>query len=420
MTVTIFGEPSTKEKPDVEAPPVKPVNVLVLNAGSSTLKFRLLRIEGKREADEKLLARGLVEKWGTPDARLKMHVEGGADEERGVAAQTTAHAAEHAIEACKAMGIDALGHRVVHGGPRFREPARISSEVIEAIKQVSHLAPLHNGLALAGIEAGMRLLPETPAFAVFDTAFHQTIPEYAAMYAIPRDLAEKHSLRRYGFHGISHRYVSGKLIECLNRPVVGSRVIACHLGNGASVCAVRDGHSVDTSMGLTPMEGLVMGTRSGDIDPGLMLHLMSVENMGREQLDELLNRKSGLLGLTGKADMRDIEKAAHEGDMAAELALEIFAYRLRQYIGAYAVVLGRVDGVAFSGGIGEHSAEMRKRVCERLRLLGLHLDGKLNTSAAGETPTRISPPWGGVEVWVIPTDEERQIAREVARILSAS
>jgi acetate kinase len=420
MTVTISGEQPAVKPAEAITTPVNPLNVLVLNAGSSTLKFRLLRIEGKREADEKLLARGLVEKWGTPDARLKMHVEGGADEERGVAAENTAHAAEHAIEACKPLKIDALGHRVVHGGPRFREPARISSEVIEAIREVSRLAPLHNGLALAGIEAGMRLLPETPAFAVFDTAFHQTIPEYAAMYAIPRELAEKHSLRRYGFHGISHRYVSGKMIECLNRPVVGSRVITCHLGNGASVCAVRDGHSVDTSMGLTPMEGLVMGTRSGDIDPGLMLHLMSVENMGREQLDELLNRKSGLLGLADKADMRDIEQAAHEGDMAAELALETFVYRLRKYIGAYAVVLGRVDGVAFSGGIGEHSAEVRKRVCERLRLLGLHLDGKLNASAPAETPSRISSSMAGVEIWVIPTDEERQIAREAFQILSGS
>jgi acetate kinase len=420
MTVTIFGEQPAAKPAEAITTPVNPLNVLVLNAGSSTLKFRLLRIEGKREADEKLLARGLVEKWGTSDARLKMQVEGGADEERGVAAETTAHAAEHAIEACKPLGIQALGHRVVHGGPRFREPARISQEVIEALRGVSHLAPLHNGLALAGIEAGMKLLPETPAFAVFDTAFHQTIPEYAAIYAIPRDLAEKHSLRRYGFHGISHRYVSGKLIECLNRPVVGSRVITCHLGNGASVCAVRDGHSVDTSMGLTPMEGLVMGTRSGDIDPGLMLHLMSVENMGREQLDELLNRKSGLMGLSGKADMREVEKAAHEGDMAAELAMEIFAYRLRKYIGAYAVVLGGVNGIAFSGGIGEHSVEVRKRVCNGLHLLGLHLDEGLNSSVTADTPTRISSSLAGPEIWVIPTDEERQIAREVAQILSAS
>ncbi len=419
MTVTIFAEPSTKENPETKAAPVSPVNVLVLNAGSSTLKFRLLKIAGRSEGDEKLLARGLVEKWGTPEARLKMHVEGGADEERSVAAETTAHAAEHAIEACKPLGIDVLGHRVVHGGPRFREAARISPDVVDAIREVSHLAPLHNGLALAGIEAGTRLLPQTPAFAVFDTAFHQTIPEYAAMYAIPRELAERHSLRRYGFHGISHRFVSAKLIQSLNRPTVGSRVITCHLGNGASVCAVLDGHSVDTSMGLTPMEGLVMGTRSGDIDPGVLLQLMREENMSGDQLDELLNRKSGLVGLSGKADMREIEQAAHDGDMAAELALEIFAYRLRKYIGAYAVALGRLHGIAFSGGIGEHSAEVRKRVCNGLHLLGLHLDGQLNSSVIPDAPTRINSPLAGPEIWVIPTEEERQIAREVFQMISA-
>jgi acetate kinase len=396
------------------------MNVLVLNAGSSTLKFRLFRIEGKSPADEILLARGVVEKWGTPEARLKMHVVGGAEEERSVAAETTARAAEHAIEACRALGIDALGHRVVHGGPRFREPARVSPEVIEAIKEVSHLAPLHNGLALAGIDAGARILPDVPAVAVFDTAFHQTIPEYAAHYAIPRELAEKHALRRYGFHGISHRYVSQRLLECLDRPAFGSRVITCHLGNGASVCAVRDGHSVDTSMGLTPMEGLVMGTRSGDIDPGLVLHLMSVEKLTVGQLDELLNKKSGLLGMSGRADMRDVEKAAHEGDLPAELALEVFAYRLRKYIGAYAVVLGRLHAVAFSGGIGEHSAEVRKRVCDGLHLLGLHLDRNLNASADADVPTRINSALAGPEVWIIPTDEERQISREIFALLSAS
>jgi acetate kinase len=416
MTVEMSAVPLSQGESEASSKPIG-MNVLVLNAGSSSLKFRLLRIDGESPADEKLLARGLVDKWGTPDARIKMHVEGGADEERSVAAETTSHAAEHAIKACRALGIDALGHRVVHGGPRFREPVRISPDVVNAIREVSHLAPLHNGLALAGIEAGQWLLPDTPSVAVFDTAFHQTIPEFAALYAIPRDLAERLSLRRYGFHGISHRYVSQELLARLNRPAPGSRLITCHLGNGASVCAIRDGQSIDTSMGLTPMEGLVMGTRSGDIDPGLLLHLMNVEKMDAQQLDELLNRKSGLLGLSGRADMRDVEKAAKEGDVGAEQALEVFAYRLRKYIGAYATVLGGVQAIAFAGGIGEHSAETRKRVCSGLQLLGLHLDDALNTAAPSDAPTRISSKLAGREIWLIPTDEERQIAREIFQFL---
>jgi len=399
------------------------MNILVLNAGSSTLKFRLLKTPAPGDAGaagESLLARGLVEKWGSPQATLKLEVSGAATEEKPVAAETTAHAAEHAINACLPLGIDALGHRVVHGGPRFRDPARITAEVVEGIRAVSHLAPLHNGLALAGIEAGLRLLPDTPAVAVFDTAFHQTIPDVAALYAIPRELSERHALRRYGFHGISHRYVSGLLLECLKRPAAGSRLITCHLGNGASVCAVRDGRSIDTSMGMTPMEGLVMGTRSGDIDPGLVLHLMNAEGMSPAQLDELLNRRSGLLGLSGFADMRDVERAASAGDQHAAVAIDTFAYRLSKYIGAYFTVLGRAHAVGFSGGIGEHSAEVRKRVCERLRSLGMHLDATLNSAAPADRPSRISADFSGVEIWVVPTDEERQIAREVHRLLSPS
>ena len=391
------------------------MNVLVLNAGSSSLKFRLLRM---RPA-EQVLASGQVEKWGTPQASLRMEVSGRSPERRSVAAETPAHAAEHAIEACRPLGIDALGHRVVHGGARFRDPTRISPETIAGIREVSHLAPLHNGLALAGIGAGLRLLPSIPAVAVFDTAFHRTIPDVAALYAIPSELAQKHSLRRFGFHGISHRYVSERLLECLRRPPAGTRLITCHLGNGASLCAIRDGRSVDTSMGFTPMEGLVMGTRSGDIDPGLLLHLLTTVGLDARQLDELLNRRSGLLGLSGRSgDMREIEQAAAAGDARARLALEIFAYRVRKYIGAYASVLGGIDAIAFAAGVGEHSADARSRICRDLKYLGALLDAGRNASATGDDPFPISTDASSVQIWVIPTDEERQIAREIVELLA--
>lgn len=389
------------------------MNVLVLNAGSSSLKFRLLRMR----PGEEVIASGLVEKWGTPQAALRMEASGRPSEHRSVAAETAAHAAEHAIEACRGLGIDALGHRVVHGGARFREPVRIDPGVVAAIREVSHLAPLHNGLALAGIEAGLRLLPRTPSVAVFDTAFHRTIPDVAAIYAIPRELADKHALRRYGFHGISHRYVCGRLLECLGRPAAGTRLITCHLGNGASVCAIRDGQSIDTSMGFTPMEGLVMGTRSGDIDPGILLHLLTSVGLDAGRLDELLNRRSGLLGLSGRSgDMRDLEQAA-AGDARAALALEIFAYRTRKYIGAYAAVLGGVDAIAFAGGIGEHSPDSRARICRDLEYLGIRIDPARNSSLKSDFPWCINADASAVQIWMIPTDEERQIAREIVELL---
>lgn len=389
------------------------MNVLVLNAGSSSLKFRLLRMR----PGEEVIASGLVEKWGTPQAALRMEASGRPSEHRSVAAETPGHAAEHAIEACRGLGIDALGHRVVHGGARFREPVRIDSGVVAAIREVSHLAPLHNGLALAGIEAGLRLLPRTPSVAVFDTAFHRTIPDVAAIYAIPRELADKHALRRYGFHGISHRYVCGRLLECLGRPAAGTRLITCHLGNGASVCAIRDGQSIDTSMGFTPMEGLVMGTRSGDIDPGILLHLLTSVGLDAGRLDKLLNRRSGLLGLSGRSgDMRDLEQAA-AGDARAALALEIFAYRTRKYIGAYAAVLGGVDAIAFAGGIGEHSPDSRARICRDLEYLGIRIDPARNSSLKSDFPWCINADASAVQIWMIPTDEERQIAREIVELL---
>jgi acetate kinase len=394
------------------------VDILVLNAGSATLKFRLFQMPGENGA-EAVLAHGMVDRVGTPEAVLRLNAGGQAHPERPLGEQTHAQAAEAVLRAARNItpSMDAIGHRIVHGGARFLAPTRLTPEALDGIRAVSALAPLHNPAGIAVIEAGLRLLPETPAFAVFDTAFHHTLPDVAALYALPLELTRRQELRRYGFHGISHRYVSGILLARLGRGAEETRVITCHLGNGASVCAVRDGKSVDTSMGLTPLEGLVMGTRSGDIDPGLLLHLLRALGMSASAVDDLLNHQSGLRGLSERSgDVRDLERAAAEGDGRAELALEIFAYRVRKYLGAYAAALGGLDGVAFSGGIGEHSPTMRARICRSLEFLGIVLDAERNRQATGADAASISADDSAVPLWVIPTDEELQIAREVFAI----
>ena len=394
------------------------MNTLVLNAGSATLKFRLIALRGPADDEPRVLVEGLVDKWGTPQAGLKTTAAGENPSRRPVAAESPAEAAEHAIRACQPHGIDAMGHRVVHGGPRFVNPVRVTPEVLRAIRDVSSLAPLHNANALQGIDAGLRLLPNVPAGVVFDTAFHATMPEVAARYAIPAELPEKHALRRYGFHGISHRYVSQRILRRLGRDAHGTRLVTCHLGNGASVCAVRDGRSVDTSMGLTPMEGLVMGTRSGDVDPGLVLHLMTALVMSAAEVGELLNHRSGLLGLSGvSGDVREVRAAALSGDGRAEAALEAFAYRVRKYVGAYAACLGGLDAIGFAGGIGEHDPDMRARICRGLEFLGVALDAGRNGRATGAATERVSGDAAGAQVWVVPTDEEGQIARELHDVL---
>ncbi len=365
------------------------MNILTLNAGSATLKYKLFR-------DEVILADGTAE-----------HDGGGG----------IVDAAEKVIADCARHGVDAIGHRLVHGGPHFSQPTRVTPEVMADLHSLRGLDPLHNPTETAMIEIGLRILPKVPAVAVFDTAFHQTLPEIAWRYAIPRDLADRLHLRRYGFHGLSHQYVSGVLIEDMGRGVAGTRLITCHLGSGASVCAIKDGKSIDTSMGLTPLEGLVMGSRSGDIDPGLLLYLMRAGHMTFDEVDDLLNHRSGLLGLSGSSDdVRELEKAEQNGDANAELALDVFAYRVTKYIGAYAAALEGVDAIAFTGGIGEHSSHMRSRVCKNLAFLGAHLDEAVNSQKFGK-PTRISTANAGLQVWVIPTDEERQIAREVEGLL---
>ncbi len=371
-----------------------PMNILALNVGSSSLKFRLFQITPDAET---VLTEGTVERL---DANALLP------------------AAQKVFEQCQPFGIDAVGHRVVQGGARFSEPTRVTPDILRDLHGLEELDPLHNPTEVALIEAASRLLPDAPAVAVFDTAFHRTLPEVAWRYGLPSELSDRLGLRRYGFHGISHRYVSGRLLECLGREAHGTRLITCHLGSGASVCAVRDGESVDTSMGLTPLEGLVMGTRSGDVDPGLLLYLLRTQDMTAEHLDDLLNHDSGLKGLAGQNDVRDLERAAEEGDQRAGMALDIFAYRVRKYLGAYAAALGGLDAVAFTGGIGEHAAKMRARICVGLDFLGLRLDQDCNGTVTGNEAMRISADAGPVPLWVIPTDEERQIAREVRVALS--
>jgi acetate kinase len=300
---------------------------------------------------------------------------------------------------------------VVHGGKRFHEATVVTDLVKINIEDLSELAPLHNPANLAGIEAAQKAFPSVPQVAVFDTAFHQTLPAAAYTYAIDSSLAEKQRIRRYGFHGTSHKYVAGAAAEYLGRPVEELKLIVLHLGNGASVCAVDGGRSVETSMGMTPLEGLVMGTRSGDLDPAVLFHLNRKTGMGFAELDELLNRRSGLLGLSGKGDMRDVQKAAAAGDAAASLAIEVYLHRIRSYVGSYYAQLGHLDAIVFTAGVGENNPLVRERSLEGLAELGITVDPALNASPASGART-ISPDSSRVAVLVVPTDEELEIARQ--------
>jgi acetate kinase len=377
------------------------MNILALNPGSGTLRYKLLEMPpaGARGEDEPVLKEGYID-----------HVHGGE----------TIDAADRAVAECLPLGVEAIGYRVVHGGSRFDGPAQITPEVLDAIRTLGDFAPLHNPISLAVIEAASRRAAGVPGVAVFDTAFHRTLPEVAWRYALPAEVGADAELRRYGFHGIAHRYVAEWLPRRLQRDAAVTRLILCHLGGGASLCAVRDGRSVDTSMGLTPLEGLVMSTRPGDVDPGLVLHLVRRKGMTADEALELLYRRSGLLGISGKSDdIRDLEPAAEAGDRRAALALEVQAYRVRKYIGAYAAALGGVDAVALSGALGENSASLRGRVLRDLEFLGIRLDPARNRAAGPDAPARISADGAAVPVWVVPVDEERQIAREVAELLEA-
>jgi len=360
--------------------------VLVLNAGSSSLKFEVVVLG----ADER--AGGVVERIGEPG---------------GVADHTDA---VRRVLADLGSAPDAVGHRIVHGGTRFSQPTLVDDAVEAAIADLADLAPLHNPPGLAGIRAARTVLPDVPHVAVFDTAFHTTLPDHAATYAIDRAVAQQYGIRRYGFHGTSFRSVSRAAARFLDRPLEDLRMIVLHLGNGASACAIDGGRSIDTSMGLTPLEGLVMGTRSGDVDPGVLFHL-SRTGFSVDDLDALLNRRSGLAGLAGSNDLRDVAAAAERGDADATLAIEVLLHRLRKYLGAYAAELGGVDAVVFTAGIGENAGWLRARAVERLGFLGIHVDLERN---AGSGARRISPEGAAVDVLVVPTDEELEIAQQTA------
>jgi acetate kinase len=312
--------------------------------------------------------------------------------------------------------VEVVGCRVVHGGSSFWEPTLINGTVLDSIRALAPLAPLHNARDVEALEAAQRALPKAKVYAVFDTAFHRTIPTLAHTYAIPKELIHTHQIRRFGFHGISYQYVSKQLVARLGQQA--RRLVICHLGNGASVCAVLDGVSVDTSMGMTPLEGLVMGTRSGDLDPGLILFLQRELGMATTEVDDMLNKKSGLLGLSGlTGDVEELEEAISNSNEDAELALEVFAYRVAKYIGAYTVALGGLDAIAFTGGIGEHSAQVRARICRHLKFMGVTLNEARNRDTQRPPVSQIGS-GEKLSVWVVRTDEERQIAEEVYRTIN--
>ena len=374
--------------------------VFVVNAGSSSLKFRLLQLAPGLEPTT--LARGNLERIG---------LEGGD-------ASDHAEALELVLAGLDRSSIDAVGHRVVHGGVRFTAATVIDDEVEYDIEQLSELAPLHNPAGLAGIRGARSALPGIPQVAVFDTAFHANLPPEAATYAIDREVASRFGIRRYGFHGTSYRHVTARATALLGRDRVALRLVVLHLGNGASAAAIRGGRSIDTSMGLTPLEGLVMGTRSGDIDPAALLHLARVGGYTTEQLDELLNRRSGLLGLSGYSDMREVIAAADAGSEDARLAFDVYLHRIRRYVGAYAAELGGIDAIVFTAGIGENSPRVRAGALLGLDFLGIELDAEENeSSATGERV--ISREGSAVPVLVVPTDEELEIARETLEAIDA-
>jgi acetate kinase len=367
------------------------MRVLVLNSGSSSVKWAVIDT-----ADESRVASGTVAQIGEPGSGTPDHA-----------------AAVSAVLATLPSGqIDAVGHRIVHGGSRFTSAVLVDDEVMEAIHDLVPLAPLHNPAGLEGIQAARAALPGIPQAAVFDTAFHSTLPPEAFTYAIDREVAEKHGVRRYGFHGTSYRFVSAAAAEFLGLPLQQLRLIVLHLGNGASAAAISGGVSVDTSMGLTPLEGLVMGTRSGDIDPAVIPYLARVAGLSLDEIDDILNRKSGLLGLSGHADLRETISASDDGSAAAALALDVYTHRLRHYIGAYAAIMGGVDAVVFTGGVGENSPLIRQGATAGLEFLGVLLDRDANSAPAHDR-RRISEPSSPVDVLVIPTDEELEIARQV-------
>lgn len=401
------------------------MKVLVINSGSSSIKYQLLDTD-----TEAVMVSGLVERIGEEKGDLKAKAYPGADNEtvteieQPIPDHTTGMRLaidlltdpEKGVLADKSE-IAAIGHRVVHGGEDFHKSVVIDDTVLAAIEANVPLAPLHNPANLDGIRVAMELFPGVPQVAVFDTAFHQTIPAHAYMYALPYELYEKDRVRRYGFHGTSHKFVAGEMAAILKKPVNELNIITVHLGNGGSITAVEKGRSVDTTMGMTPLEGLVMGTRSGDVDPAIHTFLARNKGMDIEEIDTMLNKQSGLKGLCGMNDMRDIHDAIEKGDERAKIALDVQCYRNKKYIGAYMAVLGCVDAIVFTAGIGENDDIVRRESLKGLECLGVKIDEKINAQRAKE-PLQISTVDSNVAVWVIPTNEELAIARETRDVLN--
>lgn len=398
------------------------MKILVLNCGSSSIKYKLFDMTTKE-----VLAQGGIEKIGLTGSFLKLTLPNGEKKilEKDIPEHTagiefildTLTSAEYgAIQSLEE--INAVGHRMVHGGERFSESVLLTKEVLDAFAACNDLAPLHNPANLKGVNAVSAILPNVPQVGVFDTAFHQTMPDYAYMYAIPYELYEKYGVRRYGFHGTSHRYVSQRVCQYLGIPAEGSKIITCHIGNGGSISAVKDGKCIDTSMGLTPLEGLIMGTRSGDIDGGAVTFIMEKEGLTPTGISNLLNKKSGVLGVSGvSSDMRELDSACQAGNPRAQLAEKMYYYRIKKYVGSYAAAMGGVDVILFTGGVGENQSQCREAVCDGLQFIGVELDKDMNNKIHGDEAI-ISTPESKVKVVVIPTDEEMMIASDTLAILN--
>ena len=396
------------------------MKVLVINTGSSSLKYQLIDMD-----NESVLAKGLCDRIGIEGSYLK-HAK-----PEGDAFVVESPMPDHKVaigkvlEALtdKEMGvigdmseIDAVGHRVVHGGESFSKSVLIDEKVMQAIRDCIELAPLHNPPNIIGIEACQQLMPNTPMVAVFDTAFHQTMPAKSYMYAVPYEAYEKYGVRKYGFHGTSHKYVSAKAAEFLGKPLEELKMVTCHLGNGSSICAVKNGKAMDTSMGFTPLDGILMGTRSGSVDPAILTFLMGKEGMDAKAMDNYLNKKSGVLGVSGvSSDFRDLDKAAEEGNERAQLALDMFTYRVTKYIGEYAAAMNGVDVILFTAGVGENNPILRKDVCAGLTYLGVEIDEQANNRKGGVF--EFSTPNSKVKVLVVSTNEELAIARDTKQVL---
>ncbi len=396
------------------------MNVLVINCGSSSLKYQVINSD-----TEQVLAKGLCERIGI-DGRLVYTPAGGEKEISNLDMPTHKQAIQYVIDALtnektgviKSLDeIGAVGHRLVHGGEKFACSTLITEDVIKAVEECSDLAPLHNPANLIGVRACQELMPNTPMAGVFDTAFHQTMPLEAYMYGIPYEYYEKYKIRKYGFHGTSHSFVSKRMAQLLGKPIEDLKIIVCHLGNGSSVCAVDGGKSVDTSMGLSPLEGLIMGTRSGDIDPSVMEFICKKENMDINGIMEVLNKKSGVQGLSGvSSDFRDLQAGAADGNKRCEMAVDVFCYRVLKYIGAYVAAMNGVDAIAFTAGLGENDEIVRRKIVSRLGYLGIKLDEEVNDNGRGKE-IAISTPDSKVPVWIVPTNEELAIARETVALL---